>query len=187
MIYRLLILFGLGLAVVAVWLTLGTGTQGPATARTSRPAAVDQGYSATDATVVETGPDGLPIYTLQAKQVQQDPDTNLVHLTTVHMTFKDSSGGQWQARSDQAVAQQESQQVDLMGAVDVYGIFSGSSEPAHILTQTLHVDTHTQIIRTRAPVTLKWTGYVVDSRGLVVNMKDHNIKLESEVHGHFAY
>ena len=187
MIYRLLIFFGLALVVVAVWLTLGTGTQGPATARSSGPAAADQGYAATDATVVETGADGLPMYTLQARQVQQDPDSNLVHLTTVHMTFNDTSGGHWQARSNQALAQQDSEQVDLMGAVDVYGIFSGSDQPAHILTDRLHVDTRTQIIRTRSAVTLKWTGYVVDARGLVVNIKDHNIKLESEVHGHFAY
>jgi LPS export ABC transporter protein LptC len=187
LIYRLLILFALALVVVAVWLTLGTGTQGPATARPSGPAAADQGYSATDATVVETGADGLPMYTLHARQVQQDPDSNLVHLTTVHMTFRDASGGQWQARSDQAVAQQESEQVDLTGAVDVSGIFSGTDQPAHILTDRLHVDTRTDIIRTRSAVTLKWAGYVVDGRGLVVNIKDHNVKLESEVHGHFVF
>jgi LPS export ABC transporter protein LptC len=186
MIYRLLILFGLALVVVAVWLTLRTGTQGPATARTSGPTATDQGYAATDATVVETGADGLPMYTLQARQVQQDPDSNLVHLTTVHMTFNDASGGHWQARANQADAQQDSEQVDLMGAVDVSGIFSGSDQPAHILTDTLHVDTRTQIIRTRSHVTLTWSGYVVDARGMLVNIKDHNIKLESEVHGHFV-
>ena len=187
MIYRLLILFGLVLAVVAVWLMLGTGSLGPTTARSSRPAAADQGYSATDATVVETGADGLPMYTLQARQVQQDPDSNLVNLSTVHMTFRDASGGQWQARSDQAVAQQDSGQIDLTGAVDVSGIFSGADQPAHILSNTLHVDTRTDIIRTRSAVTLKWAGYVVDARGLVVNTKNHNVKLESEVHGHFAY
>lgn len=187
MIYRLLILFGLVLAVVAIRLTLGTGASGPATARSNRPTAADQGYSAIGATVVETGADGLPMYTLQAQQVQQDPDSNLVNLTTVHMTFRDPSGGQWQARSDKAVAQQDSAQIDLTGAVDVSGIFSGTDQPAHILTETLHVDTRTDIIRTRSAVTLKWAGYVVDGRGLVVNIKDHTVKLESEVHGHFVF
>jgi LPS export ABC transporter protein LptC len=185
-IYRLLILFGLLLAVVAVWLTLGSGAMGPATARTGRPTAADQGYSAIGATVVETGADGLPMYTLQAQQVQQDADSNLVNLTTVHMTFRDPSGGQWQARSDTAVAQQDSALIDLRGAVDVTGLFAGTDQPAHMLTDTLQVDTHTDIIRTRSPVTLKWAGYVVDGHGLVVNIKDHNVKLESEVHGHFV-
>jgi LPS export ABC transporter protein LptC len=186
LIYRLLILFGLALAAVAVWLTLGTGVMGPTTARSSRPSAADQGYSALGATVVETGADGLPMYTLQAQQVQQDPDSNLVNLTSVHMTFRDPSGGQWQARSDKAVAQQDSAQIDLSGAVDVSGLFAGTDQPAHMLTDTLHVDTHGDIIRTRSAVTLRWAGYVVDGRGLVVNIKDHNVKLESEVHGHFV-
>lgn len=186
MIYRLLILFGLVLAVVAVWLTLGTGALGPATAHTSPPTAAERGYSATDATVVETGADGLPMYTLQAQQVQQDPDRDLVRLTTVHMSFRDPSGGQWEARSDRAVAQQDSAQIDLSGTVDVFGTFAGNDQPAHILTETLHVDTHTDIIRTRSAVTLKWAGYVVDARGLVVDIKDHNVKLESGVHGHFV-
>ena len=64
------------LAVVAVWLTLRRACWArPRPARTGR-AVADQGYSATDATVVETGADGLPMYTLQARQVQQDPDSN---------------------------------------------------------------------------------------------------------------
>jgi LPS export ABC transporter protein LptC len=187
LIYRLLIAFGLVLAVVAVWLTLRTGVLGPTTAHTSRPTVADEGYSATGATVVETGADGLPMYTLQARQVQQDPDSNLVNLTTVHMSFRDPSGGQWQARSDRAVAQQDSAQIDLSGAVNASGTFAGNDQPAQMLTDTLHVDTHADIIRTRAAVTLKWAGYVVDGRGMVVNIKDHTVKLESEVHGHFVF
>jgi len=185
-IYRLLILFALVLAAVAVWLTLGSGALGPTTARPSALQATEQGYAATDATVVETGPDGAPMYTLQAHQVLQDPVSNLVHLQSVNMTFRDQSGGNWQARSDAAVARQDSQQVDLTGAVDVSGLFSGTDQPAHILTDVLHVDTRQDIIQTRSKVTLKWAGYVVTARGLVVNIKDHTIKLESEVHGHFV-
>jgi LPS export ABC transporter protein LptC len=102
------------------------------------------------------------------------------------MSFRDPSGGQWQARSDRAVARQDSAQIDLSGAVDVYGTFAGSEQPAHILTETLHVDTHTDIIRTRSAVTLRWAGFVVDARGLLVDIKDHTVKLESEVHGRFV-
>jgi LPS export ABC transporter protein LptC len=185
LIYRLLILFGLVLAVVAIRLTLGTAL-GPTTTPSNRPSAADQGYSASGTSVVETGADGLPMYTLQAQQVQQDPDSNLVNLTTVHMTFRNPSGGQWQARSDRAVAQQDSAQIDLSGAVDVFGTFAGNDQPAHILTDTLHVDTHTDVIRTGSPVTMKWASYVVQARGLLVNIKAHTVKLESDVHGRFV-
>jgi LPS export ABC transporter protein LptC len=184
--YRLLILFGVVLAGVALWLTLLSGPSGPVTTQANRPAGPDQGYSALDASVVETGVDGLPLYTLQAHQVQQDPGSDVINLRTVHMTYRDTSGGLWQGRSDQATAQQDSALIDLAGAVDISGTFAGSVQPAHILTDRLHVDTHKEIIQTCAAATLIWAGNVTDARCLVVDIKDHNLKLETDVHGHFV-
>jgi LPS export ABC transporter protein LptC len=178
LIYRLLILFGLVLAGVAVWLTLLSGPSGPVTAQANRSARPDQGYSATDASLVETGADGVPLYTLQAHQVQEDPDSDIINLKTVHMTYRDSAGGQWQARSDQGTAQQDSALIDLSGAVDVSGTFADSAQPAHIRSDQLHVDTRKEIIRTCAAVTLTWAGNVMGARCLVVDIKGHNLKLE---------
>jgi LPS export ABC transporter protein LptC len=134
--------------------------------------------------VVETGADGRPLYTLQAHEVRQDPDTQVTHLTTVHMTFRDSSGAEWQAHSDTAEVQQDSSKIDLSGSIDVWGLLGDNAQPAHILTDKLHVDTQTDIIRTtQPPVTLKWAGLMVEARTLVLNVKDHNVKLEGGVHG----
>ncbi len=184
MIYRLLILFGLVLAGIAVWLTLGLGQLGPVTAQTNRSSARDQGYSATDASLVETGADGRPMYTLQARQARQEPDGDTINLDTVHMTFRDTSGGQWQARSEHAVAQQDSALIDLAGAVDVSGTFAGSVQTAQILTEQLHVDTRAEIISNRSAMTLNWAGIVVRAPNLVVNTKDHSVKLNTDTHGH---
>lgn len=186
MIYRLLIALGLALVGVAVWLTLSPRQAEPVTAQNSEPARSDAGYSATDASVVETGADGLPLYTLQAHQIQQDPDTNLINLSTVRMTYHDTSGGKWQGRADRVQASQDAAQIDLAGSIDVSGTFAGNDHPLNLLTEKLHLDTGTGDIRTRSAVTLTWAGIVVTARGLVVNTKDSNIKLESDVHGHFA-
>jgi LPS export ABC transporter protein LptC len=184
--YRLLILLGLALVGVAVWLTLAPRRAGPVATQSSGPVAADQGYSALDASVVETGADGLPMYTLQAHQVQQNPDTDVIDLHTVHMTFRDSSGDQWQARSDTAQAQQDSSQIDLAGAIDVSGTFAGKDQPPHIFTDQLHVDTQTEIISNSSKDTLTWAGVIVESRGMVVNVKDSTVKLEAGVHGQVA-
>jgi len=186
LIYRLLILFALVLAGVAVWLTLAPRQSGPAQAQANRPTGPDQGYAATDASVVETGADGLPMYTLQAHQVQQDLTSDVIHLTTVHMTFRDSQGGQWQAHSDRALAQQDSAQIDLAGNVDISGTVAGDDQPATVRTDTLHVDTGSEIIRNRSALTLTWAGFVVTARGVLIDIKGHNIKLESDVHGHLV-
>jgi LPS export ABC transporter protein LptC len=186
LIYRLLILLALVLVGVAVWLTLTSGQTGRVAAPTSRRAEPDQGYAATNATLVQTGADGLPMYTLQAQHVRQDPDSDIIDLSTVHMTYRDSAGGQWQGHADQAQARQDSAQIDLSGSVTLSGTFAGNDQPAHVLTDKLHLDTRAQIIQTRSAVKLVWAGMVVDARGLVVHIKDHNIKLESDVHGRYV-
>jgi LPS export ABC transporter protein LptC len=186
LIYRLLILFGLALVAVAVWLTLTPRHAEPVAAQSSGPVGEEQGYAALDASVVETGADGLPLYTLQAHEVRQDPDTQVTHLTTVHMTFRDSSGAEWQAHSDTAEVQQDSSKIDLSGSIDVWGLLGDNAQPAHILTDKLHVDTQTEIIRTRSAVTLTWAGVLAETRGLVVSVKDQTASLEAGVHGQVA-
>jgi lipopolysaccharide export system protein LptC len=183
--YRLLILLGLALAALAVWLTLATEQGRQVTAQASRPNAPEQGYAATDALVVETGTDGLPLYTLQAREVQQSPDDNLVNLTTVHMTFHDESGGQWQAQANHSQVRQDSAQIDLSGSIDAIGTFAGSALPVHFLSDTLHVDTQSDMLRTRSAVTLDWSGWKLSARGMETDLKNHRVKLEAQVHGSF--
>ncbi len=184
--YRLLILLGLVLVAVAMWLTLAPRHVEPIAAQASGPAAAEQGYSGLEAAVVETGPDGLPLYTLQAHRMQQNPETDIINLTTVQMTYSKSADGRWQGRSDTAVVQQDSSQIDLAGAIDVTGTFAGNAQPLHILTDALHVDTQTEIIRTCSPVTLRWAGGSAESRCLVVNVKDQTASLQGGVHGQVA-
>ena len=186
MIYRLLILLGLTLVGVAVWLTLAPRHTQVVTTQSSGPAGADQGYSAIDASMVETGADGLPLYTLQAHHVQQDTQTDAITLSQVHMTYRDAAGGQWELPAQTAVVQQNSSRIDLAGAIDASGTFAGSTQPAHILTEKMQVDTDTQIIRIHSPVTLKWAGVTAEARGLVVNVKEHSVRLEGGVHGQVA-
>jgi LPS export ABC transporter protein LptC len=175
--YRLLILLGLALVGVAVWLTLSPRQAEPVTAQNSGPARPDAGYSATDASMVETGADGLPLYTLQAHHIQQDPDTNIINLSTVHVSFRDSSGVEWQGPADAAQARQDSGQIDLAGSIDLFGTPSGNDKAIHLLTDKLHVDTHTDVI-TAPAVTLIWGGIVIHAPSLVVDTKDHKVRLE---------
>jgi LPS export ABC transporter protein LptC len=186
LIYRLLILLGLVLVGVAVWLTLSPRQAEPVTAQSSGPGRPDSGYSATDASMVETGADGLPLYTLQAHQIHQDPDTDIINLSTVHMTDRDTGGGQWQAHADQAQAHQDAGQIDLTGSVDLSGMIAGNDKPLHALTDKLHVDTHTNLVSTCSGVTLNWGAILVHAPCLVVNTKDYHVRLESNVHGQDA-
>jgi len=100
------------------------------------------------------------------------------------MDFKDQDGGSWSAHADYGLVTPASSEVQLSGRVEVTGTFPGSDQPAHIMTDTLSMDTRTGIIRTPAPVEFDWAGTIVRARGLYASLQNHLIKLEADVHGH---
>ena len=72
MIFRILAIL-LFVVIIGGSIWLG-GTQREVTSTTTlEPSNVDLGYSARNATLVETGVDGLPMYTLQAEVIRQHP------------------------------------------------------------------------------------------------------------------
>jgi len=143
----------------------------------------DPGYSARKAHLNQTGPDGAPTYTLDAEEVQQQPQAGLIDMSQVVMGFKDSSGDRWTARGNHGQLEQNTGIVKLEGAVHVSGIVPGTEDPAEITTEHATFDTNTQVVDSRDPVTLLMTGRKLDATGLVLNLKERHLQLESSVHG----
>jgi LPS export ABC transporter protein LptC len=76
--------------------------------------------------------------------------------------------------------------VQLDGNVRVAGVLPGSGETAQMETQHLSIDTNAQIVTTQDPVTLLMSGRQLQSQGLVANLKERHVQLESAVHGSFV-
>jgi len=184
MIYRLLPL--VALAVLIVGIVVLSGTQRDTTPTTTVGPARDPGYSALKAHLVQTGPDGRPVYTLDAAQIQQQPDAALVDLTQVQLSFRDASDDVWTARADRGELAQNSGIVSLAGNVQVNGMLPGSEERTEITTEHLAFDTSAQIVATRDPVTIVMTGRQLSAQGLVASLKERHVQLESAVHGSFV-
>jgi len=182
MIYRLVaILAFIGLLVGVVVLS-GGERQGaaPVTVEGLPP---DPGYAAKQAHLIQTGPDGLPQYTLDAAVVQQQPTTGIVDMQQVVFGFKDSAGDQWTAVANHGELEQNSGVVRLEGAVHVSGTVPGTAEPADITTERLAFDTNAQLVTTKDPVTLVMSGRNLNAQGMVANLKERRVQLESAVHG----
>jgi LPS export ABC transporter protein LptC len=145
----------------------------------------DPGYSALQARLVQTGTDGLPVYTLDAAQIQQQPDRGLVELQQVRLGFRDASGNQWTARAARGELTQGSSVVQLDGDVHVAGTLPGTDEPVEITSEHLAFDTGEQVVTTQAPVTIVMSGRELEARGLIASLKERHVHLESAVHGAF--
>ena len=146
---------------------------------------VDLGYSARNAVLIETGTDGLPVYTLNADVVHQHPSDG-VTFEQVQMSFRDADGQIWKGRADEGDLATDTGKVHLKGNVQVDGVLPGSSEVANLTTDTLSVDTHEDIITTPDAVVVDEPGRQLKAKGLLAELKEHHLVLESDVRGTFT-
>lgn len=174
------------IAVIVASLLLAGQPSGTPTSTTVQRTAWDEGYSARNARLVQTGADGRPLYTLNAATIRQLPNEDQVQLTQVQMTFHDPNGTPWSATADRGMLEQGAGEVALSGNVHVIGTPPEAQGPAQIATDALSVDLHSDLVSTRDPVTLFWAGAVLSSTGLVADLKDYRVELESRVHGTFS-
>lgn len=184
MIYRIFAVLTV-IAVIVASLFLSRQQSATPTATTVRGNEWNEGYSAQDARLVETGADGLPLYTLNAATIRQLPNEDQVRLTQVQMSFRDAAGNPWTATADRGELEQASEQVQLSGNVHVAGTIAGAAGDAQIFTAALAVDVRTDIVSTKDPVQMLWSGRRLNSTGLTADLKDHRVELESGVHGSF--
>lgn len=183
MIYRLFAILTIAAVIVASLLLSREQGVTPA-ATTVQRNEWDEGYSAQDARLVETGVNGLPLYTLNAATIRQLPDEGQVQLTQVQLSFRDPDGNPWTATADRGQLEQGAGQVTLSGNVHVSGILAATS--AQITAPALSVDIHSDIVSTKDPVQMLWAGRQLSSTGLIADLKADRVHLESAVHGTFS-
>lgn len=183
MIYRIFAVLTIVAVIVASLLLARQQGAVPASA-TVRRHTWDGGYSARSAKLVETGTDGLPLYTLNAATIRQLPNEGQVQLTQVQMSFRDPDGNPWTATAEQGELEQDAGRVRLSGNVHISGILA--EKPAQIASAALSVDIHSNIVSTKDPVQMLWSGQQLSSTGLTANLKDDRVHLESAVHGTFS-
>ena len=179
MIYRI---FSVLVFIVVIG---GTIVFGGAQTETIAPTIVeeprDPGYAARDAKLVQTGPDGHPLYTVNADVIRQQPDDNTVQLEHATLGFHDTNGSLWTARGNQGQVGQNTGIVELSGDVHVNGTPQGSHEPAEMVTEQLAFDTNTKIADTKEPVAITWSGQEIRGKGMHANFNDGRLQLESSV------
>jgi LPS export ABC transporter protein LptC len=184
MIYRLAAVLAVAALIVGIVLFSGPQRE-PAAPSVPEAQAPEPGYAALGARLVQTGPDGAPLYTLDAAQIRQPPDQSTVQLERVQMGFRAASGEQWTARADRGELGQDTGVVQLDGSVHVAGVLPGTQDPAEIVTEHLSFDTRAQVVETPEPVTLTVSGHELQARGLVARLKEGQVQLESAVHGSY--
>jgi LPS export ABC transporter protein LptC len=184
MSYRLVALLALLVLIVGLVVLSGPQRDNGAAAAPEGPLH-DPGYSALQARLVQTGADGRPLYTLDAAQIQQQPNGGMVELQQVQLGYRDASDNQWTARAVHGELAPGSGVVRLDGDVHVDGTLPGTPDAVQITTEHLSFDTNAQIVTTRDPLTLISSGRELHATGMTASLKERQLQLESAVHGVF--
>ncbi len=184
MIARVLTLL-VAVGIIAGIYLLSRGPNVADTRRTAEQPAEEPGYAARNAEVIETAENGRPMYTLKADLVRQRPNDNRVQLDAPRMTFVASDGNTWHVTAKSGEIRADGSSVDLFGDVHVKGQLPGAEAPAVIDTSVLSFDTRAELLSSHAPVSLDWNGRKLSGTGLIAKLPDHQIRLESHVHGSF--
>jgi LPS export ABC transporter protein LptC len=184
MIFRIFATLALALLIGGSLLLGRRQREAETPAPASRPAE-DLGYGARDAQLIETGADGRPKYTLNAKSIEQHPKDDSVQLELVHMILDDDAGNRWIVDAQRGDMQSAGENIELSGDVHVSGVLPGTDQPADISSDRLTFNTRSDVVRSDAAVTLTWAGRKIHSVGIVASLKDSHVQLESAVHGIF--
>ncbi len=169
--------------LVAGWLLLNGVENAPAAPQAGARPVPNPGYSAREAEVIQTGPDGQPMYTLHAAKIDEQPASQITVLQNVTIEFRDPNGHVWNGRADEGTVVDGATQIDLSGAVKLWGLLPSSEQPISLSSDRLAVDTRTEIVTTRDPVLLEWSGQRLEGRGLVAHLREQRVKVEADVRG----
>lgn len=178
---RLLLLVAL-LALIAVlveWRLLGREDTTPATEAT-RP-----GYYLTGIDLEDFGADGNPRLGLKAATAHEDPVSGVVTLREVVVDYHALAGQSWHLTSNEARVPRGAHAVDFLGDVRMSGRAGDQPGLGELSTERLILDTAMEHAETKEPVTLAFGRHVMHARGMQVDLKGGNLRLESDVNGLF--
>jgi LPS export ABC transporter protein LptC len=143
------------------------------------------GYYLLNAGFVSPGPDGHPLYRLDAARMTYGVATDLVEMDEVRIEYRQEEESDWLVTAPSGSARLDWRTLRLKGGVRV--VFESGSEPPIVLTTpVLDVDATTSQATTSSEVKFTQGPYTVDAVGMSVDLTKGLVRLESRVNGLFT-
>jgi|GEM_PF-653438 LPS export ABC transporter protein LptC len=136
---------------------------------------------------------GNPSMRIEAERIDQIAHGNEVALYNVKFDYQSPNGQAWIMLGDVAHVQPGGKVIDLSGNVRLQGdpqgadqgAASGAAQGAVIRTDTLSYDVQDAVARTQSDVRIDFSNHTLTAHGLIANLKEHTVRLESKVNGRF--
>jgi LPS export ABC transporter protein LptC len=136
------------------------------------------GYYLKDATLTDFDAAGNPSIHLHADRIDQIDHGSEVMLSTVRVDYQSPNG-------DTARVQPGGTIIDVSDHVRLQGEATGRAGTAIVLTDALRYDVREAVASTRSDVRILFGAQTLTARGMVANLKERTMHLESKVNGRF--
>ncbi len=183
MLFRILTVLAVMALGISTWYLSTPGR----TPRTDVPGsgAERPGYYLRDSVLTEYDASGAPSIRIAAERIDQVVRSNEVDLHHVRVDYQAPGGGAWFIVGDFAHVRPGGKIVDLSGNVRLQGVEQSRSGAPVIRSDTLTYDFANSIASTRSDVRIDFQRHTLNARGLVANLSQRTVKLESQVNGRF--
>ena len=145
------------------------------------------GYYLKNAVLTDYDLAGDPSIRIEAERIDQIAHGNEVALYNVRVNYQAPSGENWVMVGDVAHVQPGGKVIDVSGNVRLQGEAgaAGRETPAVMHTDTLRYDIPDGVATTKDDVRIDFAEHTLTAHGLVANLKERTVRLESKVNGRF--
>jgi lipopolysaccharide export system protein LptC len=182
MAFRLFTLLAVIALGVSTWI-LSSPSHRPATGGPA--ASTLPGYYLKNAVLTDYDANGAPSIRIHADRIDQIDHGPEVALSNVRVDYQTPTGQSWVLLGDTGHLETGGKIVDVAGNVKLEEEDAGHAGTAVLHTDTLHYDVAAGIATTQSEVRIDFGPHALNGRGLIANLKDRTMRLESKVNGRF--
>ena len=143
------------------------------------------GYYLKDAILSDFDAAGTPSIRMHADRIDQIDHGTEVALSNVRVDYQSSNGQNWILFGDFAHVEPGGKIIDVNSNVRLQGESTAHAGTIIVHTDTLSYNVPDSIATTKSDVRVEYGTQVLTARGLVANLKERTMRLESRVNARF--
>jgi len=143
------------------------------------------GYYLKNAILTDYDENGAPSIRIHADRIDQVDHGPEVALYNVRVDYQSPGGQSWVMLGDTGHVETGGKIVDVAGNVKLTETSADQAGAAVLHTDTLRYDVTNGIATTQSDVRIDFGPHALTGRGLIANLKDRTMRLESKVNGRF--
>jgi LPS export ABC transporter protein LptC len=143
------------------------------------------GYYLKNSVLTDFDAKGAPSIRVDAERIDQIANSSEVALANVRMNYQTPGGQAWVMFGDIAHVRPGGKIIDVTGNVRLQNEVKGNVPAAVVRSDSMSYDVPESIATTKDDVRIDFGVHTLTAHGLVANLKERTMRLESRVNGRF--